>query len=252
MELLHGHLAAQRDAFDEWFLLLNTADAADIAYCEALAAAHPDWISVKRAPNSRPEAGNANLPQFYDKFCTEPGTAYLKLDDDICYLSPSFVETIFAFREERPWYAAVFGNIVNNAALTWMHWKLGNFKSPRPLVYACGCPGGWSDPAVAIALHETFLRTPRAPSWAGFDRLELTDRERVSINAICWFGEALAASGPCGADDEAWFCADFPRAEDTVNAVCGAAVCAHFAFYTQRAALDATDLLDRYALLVPA
>ena len=72
----------------------------------------------------------------------------------------------------------------------------------------------------------------------------------MSINAICWFGASLAAS-PCGADDEVWFCTDFPRAEGSVNAVCGAALCAHFSFYTQRAVLDATDLLNRYALLVP-
>ena len=37
LEILYGHLKAQKIDFDEWWLLVNTSVPDDVAYCEQLA-----------------------------------------------------------------------------------------------------------------------------------------------------------------------------------------------------------------------
>lgn len=249
LEILARHLAAQGDDFDEWWLLVNTREIADIGYCERLAARN-EWVQTKYAEGSRPEEGNLNIHRFLNEFCREPGTQYLRLDDDLCYLAPGFVKTMFDFRTANPEYFLVYGNIVNNAACGWVHHKLGAFSSPKNPTYACMCEVGWKDPEFAESVHRAFLEDPAAPRWRGFERWVLTDAERVSVNAICWTGEALADG--VAPDEELWLSVEHPRARGLRNAVCGAALCVHFAFHTQRHHLDSTDLLHKYSALAPA
>jgi hypothetical protein len=74
--------------------------------------------------------------------------------------------------------------------------------------------------------------------------------ERVSINCISWLGSTFAQfNGKVGIDEEQWLSVDKPRTMEpgSHNVIIGNAIVAHFSFYTQRAHLDATDILDEYA-----
>ena len=252
LELLAAHLAAQKDDFDEWWLLVNTEDVRDIGFCERLACRNEPWVQTKYASGSRPGEKNMNIHRFLNEFCRDPECVYLRLDDDVCYLAPGFVREMFEFRAANPEYFLVYGNVVNNAAFSWVHHKLGAVPatSPPPS-YACMCDVGWKDPAFAEKVHRAFLEDPQDPAWRSFPRWVMTDSERVSVNAVCWDGSALAEH-QVGADEEQWLSVDFPRSQGLHNAACGAALCVHFAFHTQRARLEDTDLLDRYRALAPA
>lgn len=250
LALLHRHLDAQRDDFDEWWLLANAPDPEDAAYCERLAARVP-WARLLRGGSwSNPRDGSRNVSRLLNHFCRDPSAAFMKIDDDVVYLAPGFVRTLFDFRFKNPHYFLVYGNTINMPLLTWLHAKLGNFEPPRRVAYDPFCEGAWKDGRVAEALHRAFLRDPLDPKWVAFERWIGTDHERMSINAVVWFGADLGGA-TIGPDDEQWMAVDRPRELGTHNAVCGAAVCAHFSFYTQRAHLDATDLLERYGALAP-
>ena len=127
LEVLYEHLKRHRDSFDEWLLLVNTADPADIGFCERLAARNQEWIDTRYAQGSDPSKHNLNIHLFLNEFCRDPDAAYLRLDDDVCYLAPGFVEEMFRFRQAHPEPFLVYGNIINNAIVSWLHQKLGNF-----------------------------------------------------------------------------------------------------------------------------
>lgn len=251
LDLLYRHLKAQRGSFDTWLLLVNTGDPADIGFCERLAARNEDWIETRYATGSEPSRGNLNIHKFLNEFCADVDVTYLRLDDDVVYLAPGFVDRMFAFRESNPSYFLTYGNVINNAVVAWIHQKLGTFGAPgRHSRYDCMCDVGLKDPAFAESLHRAFLARPEPSAWS-FGRWVLTEHERCSVNAVCWFGADLAAA-PVGEDEEQWLAVVRPRETSRVNAVCGDAVCVHYAFAPQRAHLDAlVEVMDGYRALAP-
>ena len=109
---------------------------------------------------------------------------------------------------------------------------------------------GWKDGAFAEELHRAFLTSLDAETterWH-FNQWVLDRAEHVSINSICWRGVDFAAfQGRVGIDEEIWLTKAYPHYAQKVSVIYGGAVCAHFAFGPQRAHLDQTDLLARYA-----
>ena len=245
LELLYKHLNVQKKDFDEWILLVNTTNVEDIGYCERLAARN-DWIETRYAKGSDPAQGNLNIHRFLNEFCREPDTLYVRLDDDICFLAPGFVKTLADFKEQNSQYFLVYGNIINNAILSWVHTKFGSLKTSRSLTYECMCDAGWKDGKIAEEVHRAFLEDPDDPKWTAFDRWVATEYERISVNAICWAGADLQEA-PVAPDEEHWFSVERPKQLGLPNAICGSALCVHFAFHTQRGHLDTTDILKQYS-----
>jgi len=70
---------------------------------------------------------------------------------------------------------------------------------------------------------------------------------RLSINAILWFGRDLKAiGGIVPGDDEDFLSVLYPAKIGRSNCVNGDAVVSHFAFFTQREYLDRQHILERY------
>lgn len=250
MEILYEHIRSQKAHFDEWHLLVNTANVPDIGFCERLAA-REDWIETKYLAID-PARGIWNISLFVNEFCRDPDAVYLRLDDDIVYLAPDFVRSMFEFRQRDQTSFLVYGNIINNAIIAWLHQKLGNFKAGAHSRYDVLDETGWKDPWFAHALHAEFLKDPKDPKWTSFQRWVATEYERISVNAICWFGRDLQECA-CEDDEEVWFACVRPSQLGRPNTVNGSAVCAHFAFQPQREVLEReTDVLDRYRQLTPA
>ena len=253
LELLLRHLAAQRGSFDEWHLWRNTQVPEDIQYMQGLADKH-DWIRVVTHPDSRPGDGNFNIHRFF-QYAADPECVYLRLDDDIVWLEPGFVETMFAFRVANPQYFLTFGNIINNAVIAHVHERMGKVWSSQGRVsYQCMCPVGWNNGPFAQDLHDAFLAAIDAGTYGAwhFDLWKLYHYERVSINAVAWLGSEFEAfGGAVGADEEAWLTTTKPVDLQKMNAVCGNALCVHYAFHTQRPHLETTDVLARYDAVAP-
>jgi hypothetical protein len=246
MEVLYAHVKAQKSDFDEWHLWLNTFVPEDIEYCDSLAARH-SWIRVIRCPDIQPDAGTYNIHHFF-KGC-EPTNVYLRLDDDVVYLEPGFVNKMFAYRLSHPEYFLVYANIINNSMISHLHMRVGHVRYRQKVQYRFEDPVGWEDPHFAEVLHRAFLQDAernatekwKLPDWI------LWPHERVSINCISWIGNP----GLVGLDEEHWLSEERPIQLGKYNIICGDAMCAHFAFHVQRDHLDATDILERYRAIAP-
>jgi hypothetical protein len=252
LELLFVHLSRQRldfAMFIEWHLWLNTLVPEDVAYMRELERQH-SWIKVITDPESDPTAGSFNIHRFF-KHATDRHTVYIRLDDDVVYLEPGFLQKLYKARVScNPDYFLVYANIINNAVITHAHQRGGAFMYPTKVEPTC-MGNAWSDPAISEQLHRQFLSDVRAGNlqrWhQSFDPFETT--ERVSINAFAFFGSVFQ-NIHVGIDEEDWLSVVHLRESGKRNLVIPGAICAHYAFYTQRPHLNTTDILEQYRRLV--
>lgn len=251
MRLLLQHLECQRTSFDEWHLWQNTNNEEDLRWMHDAAANRP-WIKLIDDPDSDPSRGNRNIHIFF-KHAADPSCVYLRLDDDVVWLEPRFVKKMFDFRVAHPWPFLVYGNIINNAVITYIHQQRGKLFGPKRCTMSCSCDIGWNDPLFAEVVHRVFMADVRRgalDSWH-FPPVEISDYARVSINAIAWFGSdfRFATRSLKDVDEEEWLSTTKPRKERRPCLINGDAICAHFSFFTQRDHLDTTDILRLYATL---
>ena len=248
MRLLLRHLESQRSSFTEWHLWQNTNNEDDLRWMRGVAATRP-WIRLIDDPDSDPSKGNGNIHIFF-KHAADPRSLYLRLDDDVVWLEPGFIKNMFDFREANPQPFLVYGNIINNPVITYIHQQRGKSFGSKRCTFTCFCDVGWKDPLFAEGLHRVFINDVKKGAlhtWH-FPPVEISEYARVSINAIAWFGSDFRFSEDLQhVDEEEWLSSTKPRKERRPCLINGDAICAHFSFFTQRDHLDATDILRMYA-----
>src|SRR5262245_14409985 len=210
IELLVRYLLRDRGLVDEYHLWLNTPDHEDLEYLRNLEQSHPGYISCKeRDPNIYLDMNHAGLSIFqFFRYCTEPNTVYVRLDDDICYINRGALRELIDFRIRHREYFLVSANIVNNALCSYLHQRMGIIDLGKGVSgYLCTDSTGWRDPRFAEHVHRTFFRHYDAGTidTYKFPRWELSTNERFSINCISWLGEEFQKfSGVVGVAEEEW------------------------------------------------
>jgi hypothetical protein len=234
------------DLVDRYDLWLNTDDAGDRAFMEALARLD-DRVRLVRQPDGKAPGWGA-IHGFF-RGAQDEGTIYIRLDDDVVWLEPGFFETLLRFRIANPRYFLVMPLIINNAVCTNLLHSCGKLSPSRYAAAACLDPVGWREASFAVLLHE-FLLDLIARNET--HRLHCGPREialnRFSINVICWFGRDMAAIGgevPPAEEEE--LSNVIPTRLGRPNCFCTNTIAAHFAFYVQRRAVDRSGVLERYA-----
>ncbi|MBV9122739.1 MAG: hypothetical protein JO112_05240 [Planctomycetes bacterium] len=246
LEILAAYSLRDRGVIDEHHLWVNTAQPQDVAYLHGLAGRFPDYFRIVPA---RVPPGPGAYAHFY-RPCQEPGTLYLKLDDDICFIERGAVAGLLDFRLRHPDYFLVSGNVVNTFMTSHVYQTRGLLDHRRgTAAWDPFSPVSWAGGGFAEYVHRTFLAACEdgLEAWR-FPTVEV--RQRLSINVVCWRGEDFAAfDGVVGGDDEPWLSEVKPRELGRCCALQGGGLFAHFAYFTQRAHLEGTDLLSRYRAL---
>lgn len=249
LEILFAHLQKQKPAFDEWHLWMNTSVKEDVSYMQSLASAN-SWIRLVHHPRSDVSKGSLNIINFFD-YAVDPNTIYLRLDDDIVWLEDGFVSKFYHQRLSNPHYFLVFANIINNAIITHLHQRSGAFwLNDKFVEYSC-MGNGWNDVDIVTRLHEAFIEDVKLGSldkWRrSFNTWIALDFERISINAIAWFGQDMnMVDRTQNEDEEEYLSSVYPKMARKYNLVVGQPLCVHYAFYTQRPHLDTTNVLTKY------
>lgn len=236
---------------DRWDLWVNTTVPADLAFVRGLARADP---RVRLVPHPDGAAPCVEALGAFSRLAMDPGTVYVRLDDDVVWTEPGFFERLVGFRLAHPEYWLVMPLILNNALCSNILQTFGKIVASRPVATVCLDKVGWRDPDFAVALHRFAQRTIAADEVA---RLHCGPVEialnRFSINGICWLGEDMAASGGVvGTDEEEELSAVLPTRMRRRSCFFTDVACAHFAFYSQREVLDETDVLAGYERLLAA
>jgi hypothetical protein len=249
LELLIPQIAAFRPIVDEYHLWANTIDRDDMYYMYEMEDKYDGFLKV--IPLSVPYAQSDSIYSFF-KTCVEEKTIYVRFDDDIVLVDNiEAFKGFLKFRIENPNHFMVFANILNNAAITHIHQRLGNFSGKAGFSgYKCLDKLGWERPSFALNLHREVLEK-------GIDHFRLPfnwklfDFERVSINCVSWLGEGMAkVNGNITHDEEEDISVVKPKLLNMPNIVFGGFLCVHYAFVLQRGLIDKTDVLARYKEIV--
>ena len=230
------------DRYDVW---VNTANKPDLDFFEALRRLDKR-VNLVAQPDGKVK-GVSTIGAFH-RHATDEDTIYIRLDDDIVWLQPDFFERHLAFRIANPGYLLTMPLVVNNAVCTALLQETGKIRLSRRVGIRAFDPIGWRDGTFAVALHRLFLGLVETKQWSrlwgGNYPIGLN---RFCINCICWFGKDLAAyPDMIGRDEEQDWTVKSGFRTGRVNCFATDSIVAHYAFYSQRAHLDRTDLLDRY------
>jgi hypothetical protein len=267
LRILVPYLLQNRHLISEHHFWLNTNNASDIRYIESLAHHYPDFFKINRKELFSKHSHFDSIWQYFQDY-TDENTLYIRLDDDICFIAPDAIPALINYRIDNPCPFLVYGNIVNNAICSHILQLRGTIPSGwGKVLYECMDPAGWKSPKFAERLHKRFLsdlRRNRLERWK-FENWIIDDCRRFSVNVISWFGKDMKPVEELGCRDlrksgitdpstggpleieESLISAILPRRFSRPCEICGDALFAHFAFYTQRPYLEgATTLLERY------
>ena len=249
LKILHKYLLANRDIIDEHHWWINTNNQDDIAEIENICAKYPDFFKQVRGSDS-PNQDNliSTVGQFY-KFCQNPDTIYIKIDDDIVWIAPDAVKNLIQTKIENPQYFFVAANIINNAVCNLVHEKIGALPSIDgnldPLSVSA-----WRNGDFAYKVHKNFikLRNQNRLDKYKFPLWIMWDKRRFSINTICFSGEDMKSINgniPIW-DDEEYISSILPVLIKRYNAICGKALVSHFSFWPQLEFMQKTNMLELY------
>jgi hypothetical protein len=233
---------------DRWDLWLNTEHGPDIEFIHHLGRTHPK-IRVIVLPDAMTQPVAYRIHKFYPHAC-DTDTVYVRMDDDIVWYEKGSISSLVHHRcvDHHPFL--IYGNVLNSSITSHIHQRANRIPLEWGIVrYGVMDAVGWADPVFAEKLHRQFLLNPNPSNWHLPDWV-LYDYERHSVNVISWHGYDCAKwCHSMSHDEEAWLAHQEPHRQKRWNVIHGHGLFAHFAFYTQRERMDATDLLSHYARL---
>jgi len=212
LKLLIPQIQHFRDFVDEYRLFINTKDPDDIKFIKDQAKIDPDFIKIVDTLMGGTD---------------DPDTVYIKIDNNIVLLDvESSFKNFINFRIEHPEYSFIYGNILNNAIVTYLHQQSGKLKPNQGTVKKVwNDMNGYRNVNVAIDIHEQVLKTKNLKNFY-FEPIDTSDI--ISDNFVSWLGgSGCSKSRP--------------------NCIFGNFVCVNYAFSTQKMLMDTTDILSRYS-----
>jgi hypothetical protein len=248
LRLLAPHVLGS-DLVDRYDLWVNTSVAADLAFVRGLERADPRVRLVSHPTGAAPSVEAIGA---FSRLAMDPDTIYVRLDDDVVWAEPGFLEGLLEFRVAHPEYFLVMPLILNNALCSNILQTFGKITASRPIATACLDKVGWRDGEFALALHRFAQGVIRRGEVhrlrCGAVPIALN---RFSINCLSWFGHDMAATGGVvGPDEEEELSAVMGARLRRVNCFHTDVAVAHFSFYPQREALEPSDVLAGYEAIL--
>ncbi len=234
------------DIIDRYDIWVNTYNGADIAFFKALAEEFPK-VNLVWQPDGIVN-GIKSINAFYRK-CIDEDAIYFKIDDDLLWIEPDGIKKMVDFRIDNPDYFLVSPLVINNSLSTYLLQIRGKIHLDKYYSSSANHPILWECPEFAVQLHEWFMDNHLSTSrWSDLHcGTQPMGMSRFSINAVLWFGKDLKRiNGEVPGDDEEYLSSIYPTIIGKANCWNGDVISSHFAFYTQRASLDAKNILERY------
>lgn len=190
-----------------------------------------------------------SLNRFW-KYCMDPDTVYIRMDDDVVYIEPGLIEKLAAQRRLMIEPYLIMPVIVNNSVTS-------HFMRNKDMLEQFEFPSSPFDhdnltnmPAVDY-LHTRFLKNlDRNVLYTYYHpNMAFTPPHQISINVIAYFGSDIAAWNgevPDNTGEEMFVSYTMPIKTKRDIGYFGGAIASHYAFTNQREYMDNTDFLQQY------
>lgn len=257
MEILFPLLNSE--IIDEVIVGINTKNIDDISFIEKYTSAHNKFKPVN-IPTEYIGTLNAYIYMFNQM--RDSSTIYIKLDDDLIYLSKNFFTSLVQYRIQHPEPICVYPFIINNPLCNYLGgWFKHDFTSQSDYMFHT-----WNNPKYAymmlMAFSENKLPLPHSNFDFKFDDDSVFNRPEIgfpicpSINAICFYGKDCDYMNwpdkikKYGGDEGYITNGIFKEYGNTrKHVITASALCVHYAFYTQRPSLTQTNILSKFKVL---
>jgi len=256
LKVLSKNLMRFQGILDEVQVWENTEDTEDLKFLKQLGR-NPLFTVIPY-----PEGEEWHNPIQYNtgrwyRYTVDPKTIYIRFDDDIVYIDDNYFKNILDFRIDNPEYFLVFGNIWNNAIISYYQQQEGNIDNEHGIVEKPYCMDmiGWGDPYFAEYIHTVLLDKIKKNRVKDLyiKNYPLEVGKRFSISNFCFFGKDFAKfKGYIDEDDEEiWLTGTYPKRKKLKNIICGNALVSHLTFspYQKQYILEDTDIAERYEKL---
>lgn len=230
------------DIVDRYDLWINTVDKVDYNYLISL-------VDIDERINliSQPENfvnGVHSMNSFYLN-CVDRNTIYIKMDDDLLYLSPDFIVKLVDERIRMKDAFLVTPLVVNNDLGTYLL-QLDNILKLREYFPHKVYNKPWYNGYFATELHSWFLRKLEANEIVSIEDFQFAGI-RFSINCVAWFGHDFESfGGKILGDDEEFLSVYYPSKSRRVNYLSGNVVCSHYSFGGQKRQIERNNVLEKY------
>jgi hypothetical protein len=272
LRILSRYLNKLTHIVDTCYLLWNAKNSSDQEYIKELEQSYPSFYKIiESGCGNSLEENNAwgqatNVRNFY-KYFDEPGTLYIKIDDDIVFIETNNFEKYLDFKIDHPEYFIVFPLIVNSPATCFFLQKSGIIPMTNPPIgtYHLGMeypdfyrggvhtldPIAHGFPPFAAALHDQFINDYDT-QWGKWriGKWVLKNYENVNINFCMWSGDDMRRFDKMFADnDENDFTYCKPQIIQKFCAVTSDMIVSHYAFWSQAQFLDQCGYVNRFEIL---
>jgi len=150
----------------------------------------------------------------------------------------------------------VYGNIVNNGAISHIHQKIEALSREfGDVSFNAEDTLGLHSGIFAEYCHNNFFEKYKLNllDKYNFDPYILNDYSKISIQVISWFGKdykKFEGIIPENIHEEDYQSMIRPKIEERKNVVFGNSLFCHYSAETHRDSIDKTDILERYSKLV--
>lgn len=239
INIVARYLLKTRELVDEHHFWINTDNKEDMCTIEKWCNAYPEFFKAVY-PDFPPPRTPKTIHHFYKNYCN-PETIYLRFDDDMCWIADDCVSKLLKYRMNNKEFFLVYANIINHTTCNRMHQRNGCSPMGTDFYFS----GEYAE-----KIHESFIQNiakGKTNAYA-FEDYEVKDYERVSVNAISWFGKDLyPIKGNVVGNEEHFLAVEYPMSLGKTNSICGSALCCHFAYAPQRPYLEGKgNLLREY------
>ena len=124
---LRKNLVSNGGRLDAVHFVVNTDDEADLAWIDQLVSQVEDYKAIRLEEGTDPRDYERVWAQ-----AVESGHLYIKFDDDLVWLSDNAIEESVNTIINHPEAFIVLGNLINSAALGWVHHHRGAIHSYLP------------------------------------------------------------------------------------------------------------------------
>lgn len=255
VSILMSYLLSNKDIVDEVWLCMNTdpEQESDRKYAELLESANKGFVFRKEYKGKPLQPKQLNTGRFYTQM-TDENTIYIRMDDDMVWISEDYFKNILDYRIDNPQYFVVFGHIWNNSIISYLQQQVyKNLSEEYGVVREAFAMDvvAWQSPTFAEYIHRTLLEKIHNGTVKDlyFDEFVLQDPKRFSVSNFAHFGKDFAKfKGDLkGEEEEQWITEKHTAQTGLRNAVCGSAMICHWAFFAQRPHLEMnTDFLNEY------
>ncbi|KAH0557065.1 hypothetical protein GP486_005146 [Trichoglossum hirsutum] len=109
--------------------IVNTEDADDLKWLDEAVARTPGYVKYTQR-----KKGDDYVVLDYKRAygILKRNTMYIKIDDDVVYISDDTIQRLVQTRLDHPEYLVISANVVNHPLVSWLHYHLGAIRPYLP------------------------------------------------------------------------------------------------------------------------